>query len=239
MEGRETFADVRAGQPVVAGVLLYGAGVNGCLDLAHGGLEFDKLGVGIMILLDLGFQPPVSILADFVHDKGEWGGVGHDALEEPGGDDVGGCIASDGGESLELMGVDSVIGSSQCALDGARAGDVPDVARQKFDAIGVDPKVGDLTSVFFEAIRALLPVVSVGGGGARLLVHEILAPVFQLVDPLLHGLNSFIGGGEGDLLRPEAFIVGNEKELDALGGSVGFVHGRLGNLLCKKERHFG
>ena len=223
----------------MAGVLLYGAGVNGRLDFAHGGLEFDELGVGIVIPFDLRFQPPVTVFADLVHDEREWGGVGHDALEEPGGDDVGGCVAGDGGESLKLMGVDGVIGTPQGALDGAGTRDVFDVARQEFDAVGVDPEVGDTTGVFFEAIRALLSVVSVGGGGARLLVHEVLALIFQLVDPLLHGLNGLVGGGEGDLLHPEAFIVGSEEELDALGGSVGLVHGRLGNLLCKKERHFG
>ena len=220
-------------------MLLYGVGVDGRLDLLHGGLEFDKLGVGVMVPLDLGFQPPVSVFADLVHDEREWGGVGCDALEEPGRDDVGGCIAGNGGESLKLMGVDSVVGTSQGALDRTSVGDALDVPRQEFDAIGVDPEVGDAARIFFEAVRALLPVVSVGGAGAGLLIHEVLALIFQLDDPLLHGFNSLVGEGDGDLLCPKGIIVGGEEELDALGGSVGFVHGRLGNLLCKKECHFG
>ena len=143
MEGREAFPDIRAGQPVVTSVFLNDAGVNGCLDLAHGGLEFDKLGVGVMIPLDLGFQPPVSILADLVHDERERGGVGCDALEEPGGDDVGGCVTGDGRESLELMGMDSVVGAPQGTLNSAGTRDAFDVMRQEFDAVGVDPEVRD------------------------------------------------------------------------------------------------
>ena len=223
----------------MAGVLLYGVGVNGCLDLAHSGLEFDKFSVGVMVSLNLGLQPPVSIFVDLVHDEREWGSVGCNALEEPGGDDVGGCVAGNGGKSLELMGVDSVVGTSQSALDTASARDTLDIVCQEFDAVRVDPEVGDTASIFFEAVRTLLSVVSIGGGGACLLVHEVLALIFQFVDPLLHGLNGLVSGGEGDLLCPKAFIVGSEEELDALGRSVGFVHGRLGNLLCKKECHFG
>ena len=223
----------------MTGVFLYGTGIDGGLDLPHGGLELDELRVGVMVSLDLGLQPPVPVFADLVHDKREWGGIGRDALEEPGGDDVGSCVASDGWESLELMGVDGVVGASQGALDGAGTGDAPDIARQEPDAVGVDPEVGDTASIFFEAVGALLPVVSLGGGGARLLVYVVFTTVFQLVDPLLHGFDSLVSGGEGDLLCPEAFVVGGEEEFDTLGRSVGLVHGRLGNLLCKKERHFG
>ena len=147
MQGRETLTDVRAGQSVVTGVFLYGAGINGGLDLPHGGLEFDELCVGLMVSLDFGLQPPVPVLADLVHDEREWGGVGRDALEEPGRDDVRGCVAGDGRESLELMGVDGVVGASQSALDGAGTGDALDIARQESDAVGVDPKVRDAASV--------------------------------------------------------------------------------------------
>ena len=135
MEGCEALPDVRAGQPVVAGMFLYGAGVNGRLDLAHGRLELDKLGVSIMVPLDLGFQTPVSVFANLVHDEGEWSGVGRDALEEPSGDNVGGCVAGDGRESLQLVGVDSVIRAPQGALDSAGTGDAFDVARQESDAV--------------------------------------------------------------------------------------------------------
>ena len=239
MQGCETLADVRAGQPIVTGMFLYGAGINGGLDLPHGSLEFDELCVGVMVSLDFGLQPPVPIFADLVHDKREWGGIGCDALEEPGGDDVRGSVAGDGRKSLELMRVDGVVRPPQGALNGAGTGDALDVTRQEFDAVRVDPEVGDTASVLFDSIRALLPVVSVGGGGTRLLVYVVLAAVFQLVDPVLHGLDSLVGCGEGDLLCPEAFVVGGEEEFDALGGSVSLVHGRLGNLLCKKECHFG
>ena len=82
----------------MTGVFLYGAGVNSGLDLPHGGLELDELRVGVMVSLDFSLQPPVPVFADLVHDEGEWSGVGGDALEEPGGDDVGGCVAGDGRE---------------------------------------------------------------------------------------------------------------------------------------------
>ena len=111
------------------------------------------------------------------------------------------------------MDVGDVIGAAKGAVNKTGAGDVFDVPRQKFDTVGVDPEVGNEAGVFFVAIRALLFVVPVGGRGASLLNHEVFALVFQVVDPLLHGFNSVVGGGDGDLLCPKGFIVGGKKEL--------------------------
>ena len=46
---------------------------------------FDELDVDIVVLLHLGFETPVSVFVDLVHDMREGGGIGGDALEEPGG----------------------------------------------------------------------------------------------------------------------------------------------------------
>ena len=48
-----------------------------------------------MVVLQLCFKSPVSKPPDLVHDKGEWGGVGSDALEEPGGDDIRSGVTGD------------------------------------------------------------------------------------------------------------------------------------------------
>jgi hypothetical protein len=69
-----------------------------------------------MVALHLGLQTPVSVFADLVHDEGEGSGIGRDALEEPGGDDVRGSVASDGWECLELVRVNGIIRACQGCL---------------------------------------------------------------------------------------------------------------------------
>ena len=103
----------------MAGVLLNGARVDLGLDLSHFGLELNEAGVVVVVMLDLGFQPPVAILAYFVNDVGVWGGVGSDGLEEPGRDDVGGGFAGNGWLSVELMEVDAIVGASEGSLNEA------------------------------------------------------------------------------------------------------------------------
>ena len=167
------FPDVRPCQSVVAGMLLDSARVDGCLDFTHSGLELNELDVGVVVAPHLGLQTPVSIFADLIHDEGEWSGVGHDALEEPGRDDVGGRVTGDGGESLELVRVNEVVGATR------GAGDALNVSCEELDTIRLYPEVGDEAHVFFKAIRALLCVIAEGGRGAGLFNHE----VFALVGP--------------------------------------------------------
>jgi hypothetical protein len=156
-------------------------------------LELDELHVRVVVSLHLGFQTPVSVLTDLVHDEGERGGVGRDALEEPGWDDVGGGVAGDGRERLKFVGVDDVVGAAQGAVSEAGTGDAFDVSGQELDAVGVDPEVRDEASVFLKAVGAFLPIVSVGGRGAGLLHDEVFALIFQVVDASLHGVDGLIG----------------------------------------------
>ena len=141
LQGCEVFPDIRPSQSIVAGMFLDGMGVDGHLDLVHSGLELDEFDIGVVVSFHLGFQPPVSVLADLVHDEGEWCGIGCNALEEPGGNNVRGHIAGNGGESLELMGMDDVVGAAKSAMDKASAGDALNVLCQEFDAVRVYPEV--------------------------------------------------------------------------------------------------
>ena len=115
------FPDIGACETIVAGVLLYGAGVDLGLDLAHLGLELDETGVVVVVALNLSLQPPVAVLPNFIDDVGVWGCVSSDSLEEPGRDDVRGGFAGNGWLSVELVKVDAVVGASKGTLDKAGA----------------------------------------------------------------------------------------------------------------------
>jgi hypothetical protein len=156
-------------------------------------LELDELHIHAVVSLHLGFQAPVSVLTDLVHDEGERGGVGRDALEEPGWDNVGGGVAGNGRERLELVGVGDVVGTTQGAMSETGARDAFNVSGQELDAVGVNPEVGDKAGVFLIAVGALLPIISVGGRGVSLLHDEVLALILQVVDASLHGVDRLIG----------------------------------------------
>ena len=89
------------------------------MDFLHLGLELNEAGVVVVVSLNLGLQPPVAILPDFVDNVGVRGRVGSDGLEEPGRNDVGGGFAGNGWLSVKLMEVDVIIGASESPLDEA------------------------------------------------------------------------------------------------------------------------
>ena len=106
----------------MACMLLYGAGVDLGLNLAHLSLELDEASVVVVVALDLGLQPPVAVLSYLVDDVGVRGRVSGDGLEEPGWDDVGGGFSGNGWLSVKLVEVDAIVGAPKCPLNEPRTG---------------------------------------------------------------------------------------------------------------------
>ena len=55
-----------------------------------------ELGVEVVVTLDLRLKTPVSGGAGLLHDVGEDGGIGRDAVDEPGRKGVGDGVGDDG-----------------------------------------------------------------------------------------------------------------------------------------------
>ena len=75
-----------------------GKGVGLCLKFPDGGLYLLELDVGVMIKLDVGGQAPVFEGVCCLNKEVEGGLVGHHALDEPEGEDIGG---GGGSETME------------------------------------------------------------------------------------------------------------------------------------------
>ena len=210
----------------MAGVLLYGARVDLGLGFVHFGLEFDEAGIIVVVMLDLGLQPPVSVLLYLVNNMGVRGRVSSDGLEEPGRDDVGGGFVGNGWLSVELVEVDAIVGAPECALDQAHAWQVANVTGLEVDSVDLDEEVGDAAGILLESVGALLfDVIPVVVG-------------FEFRESGSHSLEGGVGRGEGHLLGGKCLLVVALHAPEAELSVVGFVEGHLGNLFCKIENHF-
>ena len=137
----EVHAGVGACEAIVGGAALDGEGVGLRLELSDGGLYLLELDVGVMIELDVGGQAPVLEGVCRLDKEMEGGLVGRHALDEPEGEDIGGSVGDDGGESLELMGVDVRVDSPKGALGQVGPRDTTDVVGEEAHAIFVDVEV--------------------------------------------------------------------------------------------------
>ena len=210
----------------MAGVLLYGTGVDLSLDLSHLGLEFDEVGVVVVIAFNLGLQPPVAVHSDLIDDVGVWGRVGSDSLEEPGWDNVGGGFAGNGWLSVELVEVDAIVGASEGSLNEAGAWQAANIMGLEVDSVDLDEEVGDTACILLESV------------GAFLLDAVIVVVALELSETGSHGSERGVSGGESHLLGGEGLLVIALHAPEAELGVVGFVEGHLGNLFCKIESHF-
>ena len=182
-----------------------GEGVGLSLEFADGGLYLLKLDVGVMVKLDVGGQAPVLESVRGFDKEVEGGLVGRHALDEPERKDVGGSVGDDGGEGLELMGVDAGVGSPKGALGQVGPRDATDVAGEETHAVLADVEVGHEPVVVGEVWGAM-GCEKEGGSGVG--VGEV---TLQLCESLLEL-------GEG-LLE-----VGSSLEV-GLGGDIGIIAG--------------
>ena len=100
-----------------------------------------------MVVLDVGRETPVA--EEFgLQDKGLEGGlVGHHALDEPEREDIWGGFGDNGGEGLELVGVDVGAWTSQGPMNEVGARDAADIVGKEAHAILVDVEVRDEADV--------------------------------------------------------------------------------------------
>ena len=201
----EVHVGVGACEAIVGSAVLDGEGVGLHLELSDRGLYLFELDVGVVVELDVGRPAPVIEGIRCLDKEVEGGLVGCHALDKPEGKDVRGGVGDDGGESLELMGVNVSVGPSEGALGQVGPRDTTDVAGEEAHAILADVEVGHEPMVVGE-VRGTVGCEKEGGSGVG--VREV---TLQFCESLLEL-------GEG-LLE-----VGSSLEV-GLGGDIGIVTG--------------
>ena len=228
----EAHAGIGMREAIVGSAALDSESVRFCLELAYGGLYLLEFDIGVMVILDVGRQPPVLECIHCLNEEVKGGLVGRHALDKPEGEDVRGGVGDDGGEGLELMGVNAGVSPSKGTLGQVGSRDVANVVGEEVHAILADVEIGHEPVVIGE-VRGAVRCEEEGGSGVG--VGEVTLQLCELLLELGKGLLE-IGSGLEVSLGGDVGIVTDATELD-LGGGVAIL-GQLSKFFHQSNSSF-